>query len=720
MCAGGDWTAQTGPTGFRFGAGSLEAEFTGIALSPLDGLSPVETTVEGEAAGTVRANVSQDGSLEGTARVALGPGTLQTNINGEVARFTFDDSDFEFNADSEGITATLGLEAEQEDSAAPISLQAEAAVPGFTNLNQELDSQFVEGSLQASVPDLALLEAFLPQLANTIGSASMELALGGTVGEAELEGEIQITGGETDLPELGIELRGVEVAGGARAIYSEDGSFAGTGRVVLGPGTLQTVVDDEPSRFAFGGSGVEVTANPDGLTATVGFEVEHEDLTALVSLEADASIPGYTNLNQDFASQDIEGSVRASMADLTLVDALLPELTNTTGSASMDLVLGGTVGEPAAEGEILVTGAETDVPELGIRLQGVEISARIEEDGELLVDGRVTSGAGTVRIEVRPPTTRSMDDPTVISITGERFTVANRGDAQIHVSPDLELRITRGLVDLTGNLFVPAANIEIIEVPENAVGVSSDVVIVGDTIAPSPPLRTQSDVTVTLGDTVFFRGFGLSTQLAGNIRLRDSPGAETRATGEIQMQNGRYTEFGQNLQIEPGRMVFNGTLTDPGLDARAFRRTADGTEAGLRVRGTLQAPEVEVYSDPAQSESNALSYLLLGQPMSEASATDQRQVTAAAVLGGSVLAATLGQSVGLDEARIETGANANEASLVAGKYLSPQLYVAYGIGLYERTNIFRVRYLLTRNWSVQVETGHNNGTDILYRIERGR
>ena len=424
LCAGGDWTAPTGPTGF--GAGTLEVEFTGIMLSPLDSLFPMGFRVEGVASGIVRASLSQDGSFEGAGRVATGPATVEALVDGEVSRFAFGGSSFAFTAGSEGIAATLEIEAEHEDSPARISLRAEAAVPGFTNLNQEMDSQFVEGSLQAWVPDLALLDVLLPEFANTTGSASVDLVLSGTVAEPEVEGEVLITSVDTDLPELGLELRGVEVAGSARAVFSRDGSLEGTGRVVLGPGTLHTLMDAEPSRFAFDGSGLEVTVSPEGLTATLGFEVEREDLTPVVSLEAVATMPGFTNLNQDLDRQGLEGSLSASMLDLTLVDALLAELANTTGSASMDLVFGGTVGATEVEGELLVTGAETDVPELGIRLQGIEISARTEEDGALFVSGQVTSGTGTLQIEARPPPTRSIDDPTVISVTGERFTVVNR------------------------------------------------------------------------------------------------------------------------------------------------------------------------------------------------------------------------------------------------------------------------------------------------------
>jgi translocation and assembly module TamB len=84
-----------------------------------------------------------------------------------------------------------------------------------------------------------------------------------------------------------------------------------------------------------------------------------------------------------------------------------------------------------------------------------------------------------------------------------------------------------------------------------------------------------------------------------------------------------------------------------------------------------------------------------------------------------MLAMSLAPSIGLDEARVETGTQQNKAQLVVGKYLSPKLYVGYGIGLYEPISTLRLRYLLTSRWSIEAITGDQQSTDLLWRIERG-
>ena len=131
-----------------------------------------------------------------------------------------------------------------------------------------------------------------------------------------------------------------------------------------------------------------------------------------------------------------------------------------------------------------------------------------------------------------------------------------------------------------------------------------------------------------------------------------------------------------------------------------------------------------MFSDPPMMQSDALSYLLLGRPVSALSQSEGGQLTNAAaslgLRGGNMLAQRIGQRFGIDDARIETEGAWREASFYAGRYLSPRLYVSYGIGLFDASSLFRIRYILSQRWTLQAETGDRTSTDINYRVERGR
>ncbi|MDH3387670.1 MAG: translocation/assembly module TamB domain-containing protein, partial [Gammaproteobacteria bacterium] len=60
----------------------------------------------------------------------------------------------------------------------------------------------------------------------------------------------------------------------------------------------------------------------------------------------------------------------------------------------------------------------------------------------------------------------------------------------------------------------------------------------------------------------------------------------------------------------------------------------------------------------------------------------------------------------------------DQASLVVGRYLSPRLYVSYGVGLIESINTLNLRYQITEKWQLEAESGEHQGADFLYTIER--
>ena len=116
-----------------------------------------------------------------------------------------------------------------------------------------------------------------------------------------------------------------------------------------------------------------------------------------------------------------------------------------------------------------------------------------------------------------------------------------------------------------------------------------------------------------------------------------------------------------------------------------------------------------------------MSYLVMGRPMSTG---DESALANAALLlsmqQGSGVMGDVGKKFALDEVYFESGADIKETAFVAGKYLSPKLFVSYATGLFENTNTFRARYSLTNKWTLQTESGTESGTDLLYWFEHGK
>ncbi len=320
----------------------------------------------------------------------------------------------------------------------------------------------------------------------------------------------------------------------------------------------------------------------------------------------------------------------------------------------------------------------------------------------------------------------SPETPIRLAITGRDIQAMDTEEIKLVVSPDLDFSYEGQLAKVTGDVTVPSADIEIEEREKGPVKTSKDVVFVNaaQDAAPDKGLGISARVRVVLGKNVEMNVMGLKAKPTGSILVIEEPGRVTRGSGELELKEGTFKAYGQDLTIERGRIVFVGPINNPGLDVRAYRTANDGTVAGINAKGTVREPEVTVWSNPTMAQSEALSYLLLGRPLSQASPQEGDRLANAAnalgLRGGNLLAKKLAARFGLEEARIESeGGSLEQASLVVGKYLSPRLYVSYGIGLFEPVNTFRVRYLLNDKWTLQAESGEGTSADALYMLERG-
>ncbi|HJX27172.1 MAG TPA: translocation/assembly module TamB domain-containing protein, partial [Thermoanaerobaculia bacterium] len=387
--------------------------------------------------------------------------------------------------------------------------------------------------------------------------------------------------------------------------------------------------------------------------------------------------------------------------------------------------LSGTMGSPRFVGRAELQGGRADLPRFGLELRQARISATGNGTGALTIDGSVQSGPGTLTISGQAGVP-SPETPVRLAVKGNRFLASDTEEIRAFVSPDLTF-VSRGdRAELTGDIVIPEAKVEIAKKGEEGpVAASDDVVFVnqeGDAQPVDESLALTARVRFVLGRDVEVAVMGLNAEPTGSVLVVQRPGQVTRATGEVEIDDGTFKAYGQDLTIERGRLIFAGPVSNPAVDLRAFRKADDGTVAGIEARGTLEKPEVTLWSEPTMTQSEQLSYLLLGRPLNRVEPQEGDRLanaaTALGVKGGNMLAKRLASRFGLEEARIESDGSLDEASLVVSKYLSPKLYVSFGIGLFEPVNTFRIRYLLSDKWSLQAESGPGTSADAMYTIER--
>jgi translocation and assembly module TamB len=435
-----------------------------------------------------------------------------------------------------------------------------------------------------------------------------------------------------------------------------------------------------------------------------------------------------------FEQRPLTGELSAVVPDIGFLAQLVPDLAAVTGRVDGEIRLGGTVQDPALTGEIALADGAAEIPVAGIALTDLRVALRGDGGDEIALDAFARSDEGSIQMTGTLSLLGEIPRAS-LHIQGEEFLMANVRDARIHASPNLVVQAGRERIDVVGEVYIPRARITPQPGPPGAITPSADQVLVppeDDAIDPDTVREFYARVRIRLGDEVRFEGFGLTGRFEGNVVAVQEPNLPTTATGELRILEGEYRAYGQGLVIETGRIFFaGGPVTEPAVDIRAVRRPREGIEVGAHVVGTLAEPEFTLFSEPPMTQQEQLAYLVLGRPLGEAPGGERsalsQAVLAMGLRGGDFLARNIGEAIGLDQFTIETGtgeAGAAEdpdaAALVAGRYLTPRLYVSYGIGLFNPVNVLRIQYMISERWQVVTQSSREaTGADIVFSTERG-
>jgi translocation and assembly module TamB len=429
-------------------------------------------------------------------------------------------------------------------------------------------------------------------------------------------------------------------------------------------------------------------------------------------------------------STPITGRVRGQIPDLAPLAVFVPQLANVHGRIDADVGVGGTAQAPELSGLVSANELAADIPAIGLKLKNGELQVRPAPSGEIDIDGGIVSGDGRLAFAGKADRSGKLD----LHVGGERVLAADIPGARVIVAPDLTIARTSERMTVSGQVTIPEAKIDMQKLPrggEKARAASSDVIVVDEQTREQEARKAPlfAEITVNIGEKVELTGFGLQSTVQGRLDVRESPGQPTLGSGEVRVA-GRYKAYGQDLTIQRGQLLYAWTpLQNPRLNIEATRTIenegAEPVTAGLRIRGSAQNPELTVFSDPAMSQSNALSYLVAGKPIDQIGAGDsdasmmQTAARSIGTAGGGLLAKTIGKRLGVDELAVKDEEMIGGAALTVGEYLSPRLYLSYGVGLFEPGDVITLRYKLNDALALTTQRGpEDTRAGIEYRIEK--
>ncbi len=407
-------------------------------------------------------------------------------------------------------------------------------------------------------------------------------------------------------------------------------------------------------------------------------------------LPGTGEINGYVRLH-DLELNDrsqVSGGIVADVAEIAVLASLIPAIDTASGRLHLDVGVTGSIGTPLLRGNLTLADGSVAVDSLGLLLEDLSLSAKMIENYRVEFDGDFRSGEGhgtvTALVDYR-----DIDDPYLrVAFKGEQLALINVEDIRAAANPDFELVLTGKTLSIDGSVHIPEALVAPVNLTVPQAYESPDVVIVAGELPDLPEvnrsegLRYSGTIDVSLGDKVIVDLDVAQASLQGKVTFDWRGDSMPYANGRYKVV-GTVSAFGQVLDISNGSVRFPDVpANNPVVRIRAEREIYGNTQvkrAGVLVDGTVTALRVEPYTQPETTGERALTLLVTGSDFD-----------------------------------FEQGVGAIDF----GTYISPRLFVSYGIGVFERDNIVSARFDLSKAFGIKASSGDKEtGIDLNYRFE---
>ncbi len=428
-------------------------------------------------------------------------------------------------------------------------------------------------------------------------------------------------------------------------------------------------------------------------------------------------------------SKKLGGHVSLKDLNLALFTALGNSFNELTGTANIEGDFGGTTDKPLFNGTLAVNGAAETRYDIG----------RVETF-DLKLDATGTQGTLTGKLNINEGDLKLgghlnwADAPRgTVTVDSDDLPVFLMGYGNCHTTVHLTAAMD-DILDLKGKITVPAASIEVKNIASSGLQPSSDEIIVGSggtqaliraSKNVSPPMKSTIDVDVSLGDKVKLDAMGLKASVVGGVHVtKELDSDSVNADGEVSLEDGAADVFGHRFLVNEARVIFKGNITSPTLSAEivADPETLDeNVEVGVKASGAATDPTVELFSKPAMSENEILSYLLYGHGLEKAD-TDSEAASGELLLMMGLGTTTgiinsLTGAMGMSGVQVQSKGSGEDAQLGVQTNITKDIRISYGYGVFNSVGEFKLRYEIMRKLYLEFISSIDQMVDLVYSFE---
>ncbi len=757
------------------GAAATAVQLNGLRAELAGSLAQASLTLQGEATtGTQKFTIDTraSGGLAGTDqwRAALASLRLQAQDSARPGAPWVLELSREVTAT---IRSTSGNAARLDVEASAAAATLRGPVPGTVRI----DWQPLRFSQSGAAPNRVFRVQSKGQLQGLPMAWAGALGANTTLGEYGISGDLMFDG-DWDI-DAGDTLRAkARIARQSGDIRVQAGEAALVTRIVsTGTGTAS----ERTMNSATAPNGVEAPSTPAGLRqAELRLDAQGDAVRATLAWDSERA--GKINADIDTRVQQraggwqwapdapLGGTIKASLPNLGVWSMLAPPGWRIAGTLDAAATLSGNRAVPRWNGTLGADKLALRAPVEGLDLRDGRLRASLNGERVEITEFTLKGGAGSsARIAGQSgnrstAASEARSDGGTLSATGDlswgpasgtasgvrmamqgqlrALRVLVRTDRQVTLSGDLQAKLDNGQFTVRGKLRTDRA--VIILPDETAPSLGSDVVVRSaakdreaaeaakreseraDAQAAKPQTAKPPDIVVNfdLGDDFAVQGRGITTRLEGDLEIRSTRlNAPPRITGEVKTVKGQYRAYGQQLDVETGVARFNGPFDNPALDILAIRPNLS-QRAGVQITGTAQSPRVKLYSEPALSDAETLSWVILGRASAtsggESALLQQAALSLLGKIGGSGSGGSLASRFGLDELGFKgpgSGGDLRESAVTLGKRLSKDFYITYERSIGGTFGTLFIFYDLTTRLTLRGQAGQTSGLDLIYTVK---
>lgn len=441
-------------------------------------------------------------------------------------------------------------------------------------------------------------------------------------------------------------------------------------------------------------------------------------------VEADISDPR--------GEKNITGAIRVNDLALDSFMQSAEAVSQVKGKSNINLDIKGSLLKPLLYGDISLKGSAVpsynigSVEDFDIQVKALGSTGSVA--GSLKINGAQANISGNLDWTQKALGTVHFDAdnlPLFLLSYGEALT-------NIHTTAVLDEKLS-----VKGNIEIPSGIIRFKQLEMQSVSPSKDEIFVDEGSTVKNTLKALKDkalnndmsidVDVRIGESVKVDAMGLKADVKGCLKvLKKSEEQNFKGDGSFYLEHGSADVYGHKFIVNKAQATFADSLFDPKLDAEIVADHStieDEVIAGVRVSGKASAPQIALFSYPAMSQNEILSYLLYGHGLDKNTYSENKDNSGAQLLMSLGLGTTTGiiNSVvgifGMNGVQIGSSGSGDETQVELQTYLTNRVRLSYGYGVFNSINEFKLRYEIMRKLYVEYISSIDQSVDLIYSFE---